>query len=120
MPFITTDRVKEIRNEIKKEFPQYKFSVRREHHSSVYIIIKSGPVQLLTVNPERGYESVNHFYVQDHYAETPQVRDIIQKVVDIARKGQHEQFFDGDYGSVPNYYVNVHIGEWGKHYEVTK
>lgn len=119
MPYITTERVKEIRNTIKKEFPKYKFSIRREHFSSIYIIIKSGPIQLLT-SPKNGYESVNHFYVGEHYADTPKVRDIIQKVVDIARDGQHEQFYDGDYGSVPNYYVNVHIGEWDKHYEVTK
>ena len=120
MPYITNEDVKVIRQQIKKELPEYKFSIRKENHSSVHIIFRSGPLQLLTNNPERGYESVNHFYVADHYAETPEVRDVIQKVVDIARANQHEQFYDGDYGSVPNYYVNVHIGAWDRHYEVTK
>ena len=37
MAFISAEDVKHIRNELKKELPQYKFSVVRDHHSSVTI-----------------------------------------------------------------------------------
>jgi len=117
MPFIPTEKVKEIRKEIKKQFPEFKFSIRREHYSTVNIIFKSGPVQLL-LNPDSNYEMVNHFYVSDHYADHPEARDIIQKVIDIARNEQHEVVYDGDYGSIPNYYINVSVGEWNKKYQV--
>ena len=43
MAYISTDDVKHIRNELKKELPQYKFSVVRDHHSSVSIALMKGP-----------------------------------------------------------------------------
>ena len=48
MAYISTDDVKHIRNELKKELPQYKFSVVRDHHSSVTIsLMKTLPSKTL-------------------------------------------------------------------------
>ena len=43
MAYISTEDVKHIRNELKKILPQYKFSVVRDHHSSVSINLMKGP-----------------------------------------------------------------------------
>ena len=43
MAYISTDDVKHIRNTLKKELPQFKFSVVRDHHSSVSIALMKGP-----------------------------------------------------------------------------
>ena len=43
MAYISTEDVKHIRNTLKKELPQYKFSVVRDHHSSFSINLMKGP-----------------------------------------------------------------------------
>ena len=43
MAYISTEDVKHIRNTLKKELPQYKFSVVRDHHSRVSINLMKGP-----------------------------------------------------------------------------
>ena len=48
MRYISTDDVKKIRNALKNEMPQYKFSVVRDHHSSVTIsMMKALPLRSL-------------------------------------------------------------------------
>lgn len=110
MPYITTEKVKEIRNELKKEFPQFKFSVRREHYSSVRVAIVSGPLDL------GSYTSVNHYYVKDHYKNQPEICNFLLKIVDIIGREQRELVYDGDYGSVPTYYYSISIGNWDREY----
>ena len=43
MAYISVEDVKMIRNALKKEMPQYNFSVVRDHHSSVTISMMKGP-----------------------------------------------------------------------------
>jgi hypothetical protein len=47
MPYISTDETKLIRNNLKKKFPEFKFSVTTEHHSTLRIVILSGPLELV-------------------------------------------------------------------------
>ena len=120
MPYITAETVKQKRQAIRKAFPEYKISVRKEHHSSIRVVIQSGPLNLLADNTARGHMPINHFYVKEHYANYPDVRDVLSRIVDIAKEGQRQESYDGDYGSIPSYYVDIHVGEWDKHYVVTK
>lgn len=112
MPYITSEEVKTKRNLIKKEFPNFKISVTREHHSCIRIVIKEAPINLL---PEgQKYEQVNEFYIQDHYQDFPEKRDILQKIYNIANSNNGVWVEDSDYGTVPNFYVHLRIGEWDK------
>ena len=43
MAYMSAEKVKEIRQKIKKEFPEYKFSVTRYHWFGVYVQILEGP-----------------------------------------------------------------------------
>jgi hypothetical protein len=112
MGYITTERVKEIRNKIKQGFPKFKFSITREHHSTVNIDILESPIDLLP-DKEKKYEQVNCYYIREHYENYPEIKDILLKINDIANDGvkYHET---GDYGFQPSFYVNISIGRWDK------
>ena len=66
MAYITTESVKEMRNELKTLFPVkagWKFSVTRQHYSSVRCEILTAPIEL-RIDSERTNESVNHFWIE--------------------------------------------------------
>jgi len=118
MPYISPERVKEIRTKIKKEFPAYKFSIRGEHYSSVNVTILSGPIDLITDRAVNGYEQVNHFYIKDHYKDFPEIMKFLQKIYEIMNEGNYTEVVDGDYGAIPSFYCRITVGSWDKPYEV--
>lgn len=113
MPYITSDRVKEIRKEIKNKFRDFKFSITREHSSVVSIKILEAPIQMLN-RPDEGYESVNTFYIHDNYRHNPEALQVLKKIYEIANEGNGVLVEDSDYGIVPNFYVRIYIGAWDK------
>ncbi len=119
MPYISAQRVKEIRQQIKKEFPQFKFSVRTRHNSTVVIDVLSGPIDMLVTDYSKkyGHDSVNHYYISDHYEKWPEVRDVLLKLYQIANVGNGTQFVDSDYGAIPEFYVSLNIGNFEQHYK---
>jgi len=38
--------------------------------------------------------------------------NVLLKIKAILIKGQKEEVYDSDYGSVPNFYININIGEY--------
>ena len=118
MPYISTESVKRIRETIKKEFPEFKFSITKHHHSSVHVHILSGPIEMITNTDGHRYESVNQFYIAEHYKDFPEVRDILLKIYKIVNEGNYAEVWDGDYGAVPSFYVNIRIGDYDKPYEI--
>ena len=65
MAYITAEQVKEKRNLIKKAFPAkegWKFSVTREHHSSIIIAIMQYPDNY---NFGTEHVQVNHYHFND-------------------------------------------------------
>ena len=120
MPYISTERVSEIRKQIKKEFPKFKFSIRTRHHSSVYVTILSGPFEMITTEDpyNRRHESVNHFYIDEHYAEFPKVKAVLKRIYKIMNEGNYTEVYDGDYGAIPSFYCNIEIGSYEKPYKV--
>jgi len=123
MPYISTEQVKEVRNNLKKEFPEYKFSVRKYHHSQISVAILSGPIELITdvygIDSSR-YQQVNYFWIADHYKNYPEVRDILLKVYNIMNAGNRTVTVDGDYGNIPAFYVSLSIGDYEKPYQIKK
>ena len=110
MPYITSEKVAEKRKEIKKAFPNWKFSITRKHHSTLKVVILEADIKLT----EEKNISVNHYYVAEHYAHNTEVRDALQSILDIMMRGKEIVSVDGDYGNIPNYYVDLDIGEWDK------
>ena len=137
MAYISTDDVKHIRNELKKELPQYKFSVVRDHHSSVSISLMKGPAfndyeyfdrynnTITTANLGDGeHHQINQFHLEDFYGK--ENADILSKIDTISRtapakNGGKVWYNDSDimtdYFDIA-YYVHISVGKWNKSYEV--
>jgi hypothetical protein len=117
MPYIDKDKVKEIRDKLKKELPEFKFSVRREHHMEVAVNIMKGPIEF----PEN-YKRVNHYHCERFYEDRPEIVDVFRKILATIEgvEPQRELVYDQDYGSVPNYYISLSVGKWDKPYEKTR
>ena len=115
MPYITTDKVKEIRNELKSQFPKFKFSVVRGDYSSVNVAVLNGPVDFGTE-----FERVNQYWIKDHWADRPEALEFLLKVNEIISRDVKEVSYDYDYGSLPNYYYSIQIGKWNKPYTNSK
>lgn len=118
MPYIATDDVKVRREAIKKAFPRFKFSITREHHSSISVDILEAPFNMITNKENRPYEQVNHYYIAEHYKDYPQIKEVLEKIYHIMASGNHIIAEDADYGSIPAFYTNISIGRWDKPFKV--
>ena len=118
MPYITSERVAEIRKEIKNQFPGFKISVTRRHSSTVCVAIMEAPFDLLP-NKEEKHETVD-CYIKRHYADLPKTAEVLQKIYDIMDKGNRTMFNDVDYGDVPKFYTDLEIGQWDRPFKVVE
>jgi|SRR5688572_29863170 len=106
MGYISTERVKEIRNELKSKFPKVKFSVTREHGSTVGIAIMESPFDW-----KKSSEQINDFYPEHH-----ENADFLKEIIAIAKAGTTERE-TGDYGTQPSHYVSLSVGKWNKEHK---
>lgn len=118
MPYITKEQVAAKRAALKKALPNFKLSVRNRDYSKIDVAIMSGPIEM-TQDP-RGYEQVNHFWIDSHYEDRPEIKEVLNTINRICKEDQRELVYDGDYGSVPTFYVGISIGQWDRPYEVKK
>jgi len=112
MPYIEVSKVAEIRNQLKKQLPEFKFSVTREHYSCLNIAILAGPVKFI----DGDYEQINNYYIKENF--TGKAKEILLKVNEIASKDEKIMFVDADYGSIPNYYIHISVGKYDKPYQL--
>ena len=134
MAYISTKEVAAIRGQLKEKFPQLKFSVRKQHHSSVDVTIKSGTVDfsdLVTrcyqgeTIPFDGYFQTNQYWL-DRLGKHQDLFEEIYKVIKTAPasvEGGREWFDDSD--SMTDYfhtafYMSVNIGSYDKRYVCSK
>lgn len=118
MPYLDKSYTKQVRQQLRKQFPDFKFSVRTRDHMSLAVRILSGPLDLIP-NSSNGNENVNQYHVDKHYEEFPEKRDFLTQVLDIMMQ-KHDSCVstDGDYGNIPNFYIDLQIGKWDRPYEV--
>jgi hypothetical protein len=127
MAYISAQEVKAIRNELKAQFPKFKFGVRKGSGSlSVDVTIKSGPADFSDVTAYgNGYGQVNQYYLQnygEHQAFLEQVMRIIKiapSTVPGGRRWFDESDAMTDYFHTA-YYIHLSIGSWNKPYEMVK
>ena len=139
MAYISTEDVKHIRNELKKELPQYKFSVVRDHHSSVTISLMKGPAfndyeyfdrynnVTKTANLSDGeHHQINQFHLEDFYGK--ENAEILGKIDTISRTAPaknggkvwyNDSDIQTDYFDIA-YYVHINVGKWNKPYEIVE
>lgn len=107
----TTQKVKEIRDQLKKQFPDSKFSVTKRHSNGVMIRIMAAPLDLVEGRESEG-RSINHYYIKENYS--GEVAEYLQRVSDIASSQVSRTFETADYGRQPDFYVNIEVGDFGK------
>ena len=119
MAFINKENVKQIREALKKEFPEIKFSVRKENFSSVYVSILKSPYDFsdLPFFRQDSYTNVNHFRVPDCVH-----RRLLEKILKVIKTGSDRKWFDKsdsmtDYFHVA-FYIHLYVGHWEKGYEM--
>ncbi len=102
MAYISTQEVKEIRENLKKEFPTLKFSVKREHYSKVVVSILHGDIDF-------GFTYKNIQYVKN---------PICEKIVAIVNCKNYDNsnsmidYFDC------GYYTGIFVGTYEKEYKL--
>ena len=138
MAYISTDDVKHIRNTLKKELPQFKFSVVRDHTSSVTIALMKGPAfkdyeyfdrythetKIGTLNED--HHQINQYHLEDFYGkENAKVLDKIHSIALTApAKNGGKVWYNNsdamiDYFDTA-YYVHIEVGKWNKQYEIVE
>jgi hypothetical protein len=102
MAYITSEQVKQMRNEIKALFPKtFKFSITREHHSVVNVNIMATPLAI-EAHPNR--ELKNH----------KTIKKIIKSVIDNGNFNHSDSMTD--YFHV-GWYTHIQLGKWDKPYQ---
>lgn len=137
MAYIEKERVAEIRVELKKLFPQFKFSVTRQNYSSIVIKIMKGDIdffndamrpdgtnhygdsrKLSDYAKQKGHTSVNEYYIKENWC--GEAQKMLSKIRDIACKGNYNRNA-GDMGAdYPdwNFFVHISVGSYDKPYEL--
>mgnify|MGYP001388376792 FL=1 len=127
MAYIGADSVKAIRVALKAEFPEIRFSVTNDNHSSVVVSIMESPYNLINEHTadeadiKSGYVNINHYYPERyaHEALYQRIWDIV-KIAPFNAGTEDEPWYDRsdimtDYFDV-SYYFTLRVGKWNKAY----
>ena len=125
MAYISATEVKAIREELKKEFPKYRFSVRKGSGGlSAEVSITKGPKGLMETVGETyqgaGYQQINHYHT-NMYGEYQGLFDKIVKIVKTAPAKVGRGWYDNsdimtDYFDTA-FYIHIQVGRYGKGYQ---
>ena len=118
MAYIATETVKEIREEIKRNFPAkegWKFSIKRIDHCKVNVSILKAPINFLE-GQERDHIQGAHYWTNDKFS--GEACEIINKLAKIAKT---EDYFDHSDSQTDyfhcSHYIDIQIGQWDKKFE---
>jgi len=123
MAYITSEQVKDMRNQIKKAFPAkdgWKWSVTKEHHSSVTAALMQFPSNYDFAIKREGndtsdelYTQLNHYYLDTCGLGKKEIA-VLKKVNDILHTGHWDESDSmTDYFHC-SHYVSLHIGKWDR------
>jgi hypothetical protein len=115
MAYFNQEMKKAIAPKIKALLAEYgmKGSLSVNHHSSVVLTLKSGP---LDFGQKAG--DVNVYWIDQHY--TGRAREFLQKAYKILMQGNwNNSDIQTDYFDV-GWYVDIKVGRWDKPYQLTE
>jgi len=123
MAYITTSEVKQIRDKLKKEFPNIKFSVTREHGMSISVSIIKSNIDFTdeVLTDGMTHSSINQYRVEQFY---PKHKDLFNKILNIIKNGSDRKWYN-DSDAMTDYfdtafYFDLNVGKWDKPYELVK
>lgn len=117
MAYINAEKVAVIRKKLKETFPEIKFSVRKNAHSStVYVDIMKSPYEFRPADKTNiPSGNVNQYWLDEHGYQNVQ---ILKKIIEICNEGNYNNSdIQADYFDV-GWYVDIGIGKWDKPFEL--
>lgn len=114
MAYISPDKVKEIREAIKKEYPTkkgWKFSITGKDYSSLNVNIMKAPIRFT----ERNYEQLNRYYLERY-----QNSDILKQISTICNETNFDKSDTMRDHHHVGFYFHLSVGKWNKDFELTK
>jgi hypothetical protein len=135
MAYISTNEVKAIREALKAKYgAKFKFSVTRDHGTSVTVAIVSGDTNFDSLWAQRapneygfGFTDINQYHItKENYGEHVElfsdINTLIRKAPGTAEGGR--EYFDKsdsmtDYFHTAFYY-SIQVGKWNKPYAQVK
>ena len=137
----TTEVAKYVREQLKKEFPAYKFSVTSKYFpggSELNVALMAGPVEVFADNlvyygdgktmvDNDQNAQLNPYTIANEYTNgicngrklTPEAWTVLHRVAEIAQENNWDNSdSQSDYFDV-NYYFHLDIGKWNKDYQRT-
>jgi len=122
MAYISANEVAAIRKELKAQFPEFKFGVRKGAGSlSVDVTVKSGPTDFSDIFHNTGHGQINHHWLCNygkHQAFFEQIMRIV-KIAPATVPGGRRWFDESD--AMTDYfhtafYIHLSVGSWNKDY----
>ena len=122
----TKEIASEIRDELKKEFPECKFSVTKETNSITVALMEAPESPFSRIDPngwDGTYAQLNHFYIEETCNGAHLTRSavkMLQKVTKISNKKNWDRSdIQCDYFDV-NFYFYLEVGKYNKPFQVVK
>jgi hypothetical protein len=127
MAYISAQDVKAIRDELKANFPKFKFGVRKGYEgSSVDVTIKQGPVDFAEVFTQgRGaYAQINEYHLYNYGKYQTFFEQVLEIIKCAPARAGGRAWFDKsdsqiDYFHIA-YYIHLNVGEWDTPYQCTR
>jgi len=117
MAYMSKEHAKQIRDNLKKAFPDFKFSVKINHHSAISVSIMKSP---LDFSKELADSVLDYVQLNEYHLEWYQHSEVLKKIRDIINEGNHDNSdYMTDYFDV-GFYVNFNIGQFDKPYQQIK
>ena len=134
MAYISTNEVKEVRKALKEKFGKnLKFSVTRDHHSSVSVSIMEGNIDFFDGSMDMtdkysgrvqrfdGHAQINHYHTHfygKHEQLFNDIKDICHTAPAKAEGGR--AYYDNSDAMIDYFdtafYVHINVGKWNKPY----
>ena len=112
MPYISSETVKLMRNKIKKSYPGFKFSITRRDAMAVCVVVLQGNIDFKDI-----VTKINGGFTRTAYDSNGKKMIADIEVIIDGVEPEKEITFDGDYGSIPNYYTDIAIGDYERPYK---
>ena len=107
-----------IRKWLKETYPRYKFSVRHERYSSIYVTLMNADFEAFTKESGLVHASLNHYRIERENGLTDRAREVMLNVKDFVMS---YNFDDSDPMTdyfCTNFYLSLSIGKWSAPYKV--
>lgn len=108
-----TERVAEIRRELKKEFPELKLSVTKGNYNGANITIFEAPADYNLDPNNRGSFGINNYHFEFYEGKA---REVFETINAIASKGI-TYYETGDYGFQPSFYISINVGRYDREFK---